>query len=215
MEDFFDELGDELEYFGTLISDHALRLVAALVILVLGWWLANLVRKLIDQEQVGKFLETIQVSDPIKESGYEPTTVLATIGGGVVFLATLVLAGNITNAEPVEAVVSFLVALVPRLIAAILVLVVAIGLAAWVRSLLAPYGEARDSGWFAVAARWVIVVAGLTAAIDFLGIADIGGDLAAKAVLATLLLIGVIAYGVGGIDTAKARWLERRARTTS
>jgi hypothetical protein len=72
-----------------------------------------------------------------------------------------------------------------------------------------PMGESRNLPWLGSAVRFVIVAFGVITALDVLGVGRITNRIF-DAILATAgVAIAVsiaIAFGVGGIDTAKKWW---------
>lgn len=206
--DFFEELGDGFENFGNIIGDHLLRLIGAIAILVIGWWLARLIASLIDQPAVGKFFDLIRVGHPLREAGYEAGKLLAGVVSGLVILGALVLAAEATNVQTVETGMVVFTRFIPRLIGAIVILMLTVAGGRWFAGLLAPYGESRDFNWLPRLARWTFYILGAIAALDLVGVDDAIGELI-RAVVAAILVILVIAYGVGGINHAREKWAAR------
>lgn len=209
---FFEELGDGLGDIGTIVGDHFLRIVGALVILVIGWWLARLLSRLIDRPAVGTLFDKVYLGQPIRESGYEAPHLLATLVSGLVMLAALTLAAEATNVQQVEESMTVLTRFLPRLIGAVVILVLAVAFGRWFSRLLDPYAEARSFPWLPRIARWLFYVIGGRGALSLAGFGDETG-LLIVGIGISILVIFTIAWGVGGIARGRAWWNARELRT--
>lgn len=209
---FFEELGDGLADIGNIIGDHFLRIVGALIILVIGWWLGRLVRNLIDRPAVGTFFDKVYLGQPIREIGYQAQSLVATLVSGLVMLAALTLAAEATNVQPVEESMTVLTRFLPRLIGAVVILVLAVAFGRWFSRLLDPYAEARSFPWLPRIARWLFYVIGGRGALSLAGFGDETG-LLIVGIGTSILVIFTIAWGVGGIARGRAWWEARQLRT--
>ena len=209
---FFEELRDGLGDIGSTIGDNFWRVVGALAILAVGWWLARLARGWIDRPAVGNLLDRIGLGQPLSDGGYEGPQLLATLVSGLVILAALDLAAEATNIQPVEESMVVLTRFLPRLIGAVIILMLTVGVGRWFSRLLDPYADSRAFPWLPKLTRWIFYVVGAIGALDLVGFRDVTGQLTI-AVVATVLLVIVIAWGVGGIAHARTWWDGRAVRS--
>jgi hypothetical protein len=208
---FFEELGDGLADIGTIIGDHFPRILGALVLLVIGWWLARLLRSLIDRPSIGTLLDRVYVGQPLREAGYEAPQLLAALLSGLVMLAALTLAAELTNVREIEETMTVLTRFLPRLVGAVVILALAVAFGRWFSRLLDPYAEARSFPWLPVIARWLFYIIGGRGALSLAGFGDETG-LLIVGVATSILVIFTIAWGVGGIARARTWWEARQLR---
>ena len=97
-----------------------------------------------------------------------------------------------------------LLAWVPIVIVAAVVILIAAAIANWTADLVQPYAERRSVPWLTMVVRVLIVIFGVLFAMDIL-------DMRFASEIANILTAAfgiafAIAFGVGGIDTAKKWW---------
>jgi hypothetical protein len=127
----------------------------------------------------------------------------------LVFLVTLQLAFGLWGPNAVSELLSGLIAYLPNVIAAVLILVIAAALARALTGILEPVLAAVQGGrWIAVGAGAAVMVVGVFAALDQLQIAPAIVNGLFYALLAVMAGSALVAFGVGGIPVAR-RYLER------
>ncbi len=188
------------------------RAAACLTIMVIGWAAATVVAhltvrllralhlaRLVDRAGLGVALARAGVVDPVK--------VLSRLAFWAVELVTAQLALSVFGPNALSASLDELIHFVPRLIAALAIVLIAGLLAraagALTRSTLDGLGLAGPLGAASVAAVWII---GGFAALDQLGIAPAVVRLLFGALVIGVTSIAVIKFGVGGIWAARDRF---------
>ena len=198
--------------FDTALEEAALLLPKIgyfLLILIVGYFLAKIVAKILTKvlQRVGfdQLVERGGVKKAMAKSKYDAASILGKIVFYFIFLLVLSAAFGVFGPNnPVSAFLSKIIAFLPNLFVAILVLVLAAAIAAAVKELLSnmlgglSYGNALANG-----ASLAIVAIGVFFALDQLQIAPliVGGIF--YALLALIIIPPIIAFGVGGIDPAR------------
>lgn len=210
---FWDRLRDSLEEFGATIGDWVPKIVGALLILLIGWFIARIVRgvvrRLLDRPAVNATLDKAGVGPLVRNAGYSPAALLATVVYAILMLIVFMLAAEALQVEAVIDLLERLVAYLPLVLVAILILVVTGAIATFAGDLIRPIGESRNMPWLGSAVRIAIIAFGVITALDVLGVGRVTNRIF-DAVLATagvaIAVSFAIAFGVGGIETAKKWW---------
>ncbi len=209
MRSFFDQLGDGLTESGRAIAELFPRIIGALLILFVGWLIArfirNLVKRLLDRESVNNVLDRAGIGGVLADAGYSASALIATLIYAVLMLTVLKMASEALGADSIQELLTGLTSFIPKLIAALVVLVVAAAIGGFVGDLLRPWGENKQMEWIPSVARIAFVVFGVLTALDILGIGAITTRIYEFGLGAVAVALA-IAFGVGGIDTAKLWW---------
>lgn len=209
MSDFFDQLGDGLKDSGTAVAEFLPKFLGAMIILFLGWLIArflrNLVKRLLDRESVNNVLDRAGIGGLLSEAGYSAANLIATLIYAVLMLTVFTLAAEALGVESIQSLLSKLVSFLPLLIAALVILVIAAAIGGFIADLLRPWGEAKEMEWVPTVARVALVVFGVLTALDVIGIGAITTRIYEFG-LGAVAVATAIAFGVGGIDTAKLWW---------
>ena len=209
MRSFFDQLGDGLTESGRAIAELLPRIIGALLILFVGWLIArfirNLVKRLLDRESVNNVLDRAGIGGVLADAGYSASSLIATLIYAVLMLTVLKMASEALGADSIQELLTGLTSFIPKLIAALVVLVVAAAIGGFVGDLLRPWGENKQMEWIPSVARVAFVVFGVLTALDILGIGAITTRIY-EIGLGAIAVALAIAFGVGGIDTAKLWW---------
>jgi hypothetical protein len=204
---FTDGVGDMLRSI-LLFLPKALAFVA---ILVVGWLIAKAVRKLVDKvlERVGfdRVVERGGIRAALERSQYDASDIVAKLVYYAVLLFTLQLAFGIWGPNPISALITGVVAWLPRAFVAIIIVVVASAIAKAVKDLItAALGGLSYGKVLATIASVFILGLGIIAALNQIGVATT----VTTPILITVLAIiaGVIIVGVGGglVKPMQARW---------
>lgn len=195
------------------IATFVPKLLGFLVILVIGYFVAKLLAKLANAllERVGfdRWVERGSLKTALARSRFDASDIMATIVFWTVFLITLQLAFGVFGPNPVSDLIQGIIAYLPRVFAAVLILVIAASVAKVVTDLLmATIGAASGGQVIARAAGIAILVVGVFAALNQLEIAPEIVNGLFYAMLAIVVGAAVVAFGGGGIPVAR-RWLER------
>jgi len=200
--DLFQPLQNALSTFLSYIP----QLVGAVVILIIGYIVARVL-----QAVVGRVLQGIGFDGWMEKGGikqffdraqtnYTPATVIGRLVFWFVFIIALTMAADALGIPQVSAVLGQLIAFIPSIIAAILILVLAALLANFVSGIVR---GATGSNVLASVVQYAIIVYAVFAAITELGIAV---ELTAPTfliLLGAVALAAAIAFGLGGREVAQ------------
>jgi fumarate reductase subunit D len=188
------------------------RLGLFLLVLVVGWLVARVVLSLVDKlltaARLDPLMERTGLAEPLRRAGFERSgRFVALVLYYALLLLVLQLALGVFGPNAVQDAVSQIVAFIPNILVALIIIIVTGIFASVVNRLLAPAYESTDVGGFlrriVTIAIWVI---GAFAAIDQLGVARTIVDTLFTAVVGALSLILIIKFGVGGIWAARDRF---------
>ena len=181
------------------------QLIGAIVILIVGYIVAKVL-----QAVVGRVLQTIGFDGWMERGGIKqffdraetnqtPHSILGKLVFWFVFIIAITMAADALGIPQVSAVLAQLIAYIPNIIAAILILILAALLADFLSGVVR---GATGSGLLGSIARYAIIVYAIFAAITQLGIAV---ELTAPTfliVLGAVALAAAIAFGIGGREVA-------------
>jgi hypothetical protein len=191
------------------------KLVAALLIIVVGYLLAKVIASVLNKvlERVGfdRAVERGGVRQVLARSNYDPSDILAKLVFWTILLFVLQLAFGVFGANPISDLLGGLIAYLPNIFVAILILVIAAAVARAVTDLLANLLSAMQGGQLlARGAGIAILVFAAFAALDQLQIAPRIVTGLWYAILAAVVGSVIVAVGGGGIGTMQRYW-ERTA----
>jgi hypothetical protein len=195
------------------------RLLAALGILMAGFVIAKMVERGTDMalHRIGfdRWMREGGVSEALERAGtrLDPSTVLAKLVFWTVMLLVILLAADAMGIEAVNTLFAELIAYIPSVIAAVIVLVLGILIGEFVKDLvLASAGGLPGGTTLARAAKASIILLAVFMALDQLEIAQDIVLVSFIAVVGAGALAAGIAFGLGGKEIAAeiARgWYER------
>src|SRR5215218_7754863 len=193
------------------------KLVAALVIVVVGWIVAKAVASILNTvlERVGfdRVVERGGVRQVLARSKYDPSDILAKLVFWTILLFVLQLAFGVFGANPVSDLLRGLIAYLPNVFVAILILVIAAAVARAVTDLLANLlGAVQGGQVLAKGAGIAILVFAAFAALDQLQIAPRIVPGLWYALLAAVVGSVVGAVGGGGIRPMQRYWERATSR---
>ena len=187
------------------------KLLIFVVILLIGWLIAKAVAKIVDVilERSGfdRAVERGGVKQALAASRYDASDIVAKLVKYAILLLTLVVAFNVFGPNPVSNLLADLVAWLPNLAVAIVIIVVAAAIARGVKDLLSgALGGLSYGNAVATLASWAILFLGIVAALNQIGVATTVTTPILITILATIG--GVIVIGVGGglIRPMQNRW---------
>jgi mechanosensitive ion channel-like protein len=193
------------------------KALAFVAILVVGWLVARAVRTLVGKilERTGfdRFVERGGIRAALARSRYDASDIVAKLAYYAVLLIALQLAFGIWGPNPVSALITAVVAWLPRAFVAIVIVVVAAAIARAVKDVVGGALGGLSYGRFLAGAASVIILGlGCIAALNQIGVATTVTTPVLIAVLATVG--GVIVVGVGGglvrpMQDRWERWLSR------
>jgi len=207
MEEFRDGLGDAWATVATFIP----KFIAFLLILVIGYFVARAIAKAVDAvlERVGfdRAVERGGVGRALARSQYDASGLLGKLAFYVVMLFVLQLAFGMFGPNPVSELITGVVAYLPNVFAAILIVVIGSAIAAAVKEIVeASLGGLSYGRGLAIGASTAILVVTIFAALDQLNIAENIVIGLFYALLAIVVGASVVAIGGGGIKTMQRYW---------
>lgn len=209
-EGFFDGVKNGLNDAWESMLGFLPNIIGALIILFVGWLVARIIRRVLERvlnrAGLDRLLHRTGMSETLEESGFSASGVIAAIVYWMALLSVFVLAAETLGSETLSALLSDLVAYLPLVAVALVILIVAAALGNFVSGLVAPWGENQNVPWAATAARWAFLIFGVFAALNTLNVAQ---DIVIAMFIAVLATAGVglaVAYGIGGIKTAERHW---------
>ncbi len=202
MQAIMDGLREGLATFLSYIP----QIIGAIIILIIGYIVAVVLQKV-----VARILQAVGFDGWMERGGIKqffdraqtretPATVIGKLVFWFVFIIAITMATDALGIPQVSAVLAQLVAYIPSIIAAILILILAALLANFVASLVR---GATGSDFLATAARVVIIVYAVFAALTQLGIAVPLTAPTFLIVLGAVALAAAIAFGIGGREVAR------------
>ena len=191
-------------------------LLGALIILIVGWIVAKAIRQLIDWLlkliRFDVLADKAGISEILKKGNLEISAgqVISSIVYWLIIIMVLVMTVDALGLPKSSDVLSSLFAYVPKVIAALLVLIVAMFLASFVSGIVrtaAGNANLPKPQVFAGVSRWAIIIFAVTVALEQLGIAPLLVTGTFNIILGGIVLALALAFGLGGKDAA-AKYLE-------
>jgi hypothetical protein len=191
-------------------------LLGALVILIVGWVVAKAIRRLVDWLlkliRFDILADKAGITEILKKGDLEISAreVISSIVYWLIIIMVLVMAVDALGLPKSSDILSSLFAYVPKVIAALLVLIVAMFLANFVSGIVrtaAGNANLPKPEIFAGISRWAIIIFALTISLEQLGIAPLLVTATFNIILGGICLALALAFGLGSKD-AVAKYLE-------
>jgi hypothetical protein len=187
------------------------KLVGFLLILLIGYFVAKLLGRLVDTvlERIGfdTWVERGSLRTTFENSRFDPSDLVSLIVFWAAFLIVLQLAFGVFGPNPVSDLLTGIISYLPNLLVAVIILVIASALAKVVSDVLASMLGAVGGGlWMARGAGLAILIVGVFAALDQLQIAPAIVNGLFYAMLAIIVGSAIVAVGGGGIRTMQRYW---------
>src|SRR5215204_3199327 len=198
----FQPLQDALNTF----LNYVPQVIGAIIILIIGYIVATVLQAVVSRVLQGIGFDSWMERGGIKqffdraETRETPATILGKLVFWFVFIIAITMATDALGIPQVSAVLGQLIAYIPRIIAAILILILASLLANFLSSIVR---GATGSGILASVVQYAILVYAVFAAITELGIAV---ELTAPTfliVLGAVALAAALAFGFGAQGVAR------------
>jgi hypothetical protein len=205
---FWDSLLDRLQSFGETVIEWAILLAIALVVLIVGRWIIGLIRKAVEAVLGAKALDGIWkrsgVAKALEEGDQTPASIVATIVYAYLMVGLLVIVTRILELLAIEVLLIRLLAWIPLLMVAAAIVIIAAAAASWVAGLVKPFADDKGVPWLTYVVHIGVILFGLLFAMDILRVSF--AEDVVKIVIGSTMIALAIAFGVGGIDTAKKWW---------
>jgi small-conductance mechanosensitive channel len=198
-------------------------LLGALIILIVGWIIARAIRRIIDWLLKAVRFDTLAdkagISGILRKGDLKITAreVVSGIVYWLIIIMVLVMAVDALGLPKASDVLASLFAYVPKVISALLVLVVAMFLASFASGIVrmaAENAKLPKPEILAGICRWAIIIFAATIALEELGIAPLLVTATFNIILGGICLALALAFGLGGKDAA-ARYLEELKKRRS
>ncbi|MCP4305372.1 MAG: hypothetical protein GY926_27090 [bacterium] len=212
MSEAWDNLVDGLQSafasVGTTLGEWIPRILVALLVLVVGRWILKTVigwvKKLLETSPVQSVFDKAGITSALEPTDTNAAAVLTMVAYAFLMLVLWLVVFRVLEIRPIEELLERLIAVLPLIVVAAALVVIAAAIANFVADLVQPFATRREVPWLATVTRVLILLAGVLAALDLLNI-HFAEDIV-KIFAAALGVAFAIAFGVGGIDTAKQYW---------
>jgi len=207
----------------TRIMTYLPILLGALVILIVGWLVAKAIKRIVDWLlkliRFDALADKAGISEILKKGNLEISAgeVISSLVYWLIVIMVLVMAVDALGLPKASDVLTSLFAYVPKVIAALLVLVVAMFLASCVSGIVrtaAGNANLPKPEMFAGVSRWAIIIFAVTISLEQLGIASLLVTTTFNIILGGVCLALAIAFGLGGKDIV-ANYLEELKKRRS
>jgi hypothetical protein len=193
------------------IATFVPKLLGFFAILIIGYFVAKVLARAADAilERIGfdGWVERGSLKAALERSRFDPSDIVAVIVFWTVFLIALQLAFGIFGPNPVSDLITGIIAYLPNVIVAVVILVIAAAVAKVVTDLLsAMLGSVQAGTWIARGAGMAILIVGIFAALNQLEIAPEIVNGLYYAILIAIVGSTIVAVGGGGIRTMQRYW---------
>jgi hypothetical protein len=195
------------------------HLLGAAVILLVGWLLARLLEKatdaVLERLKFDAALERGGVRAALKRTGtkLDPSSLLARLVFWAVMLMAILMAANALGLTAVAAMFDRIVAFIPNVIVAVLIVVIGMLIGEFVKDLIAAsMGTVGGGMTLSKVAKAAIVTLSIFMALDQLQIAHNIVTMAFTLMLGALALAAALAFGLGNRELAgelMRRWVDQ------
>jgi hypothetical protein len=198
-------------YIATEAATFGLKLLGAVVIFVIGWFIAEFIAKAIDKILVkigfDRVIETGGIKSAMANSGYDPARLISQGIFYTLMIFVTAFALNVFGPNPISDIFSRFIAFFPNILVAIAILILAAFAGAIVRDIVrGSIGRLSYGRAIATTANVAIVMMGVFMALTQLNIAPAIVVGLWYAMLALAVGVGIVAIGGGGIKPMEERW---------
>jgi hypothetical protein len=216
VDEFRDGLGDAWAN----IAEFLPKLVGFLLILIIGYFVVKGIAKIVDRvlERVGfdRAVERGGIGQALSKSRFDASDILSKVVFWALFLFVLQLAFGVFGPNPISDLIHGVIAYLPNVIVAIIIVVIGAAIAAAVKEIVeASLGGLSYGRGLALGASVAILAVAGFAALDQLNVAPAIVNGLFYALLAIVVGSAVIAIGLGGVDTMRRYWERAASRADS
>jgi hypothetical protein len=199
---------DRLQTLGENVVEWAILIAVALVVLVIGRWIIGLLRTWTERLLAARALDPVWrrsgVAKALEGGEQTPASIVATVIYGYLMVVLFLVVARILQLEAIEALLVRLLAWIPLLLLAAVIIIISAAMGSWAANLVRPFANEQGVQWLTAVVHVGVVLFGVLFAMDILNI-DFAEDII-KIVIAAVAIAGAIAFGVGGIDAGKKWW---------
>ncbi|MFD8498117.1 hypothetical protein [Amycolatopsis sp. NPDC059657] len=207
-----DQLKEGLGQAWSLVATFVPKLFGFLIVLLIGWLIAKAVAKglsmVLGKLGFGKLVEKTGLTGMLKNSNVDATGIISKLVYYFILLIALQLAfGVFGPSNPVSQLLNDVIAFLPKIAVAVVLLIVAAAIAKVVRGAVTGALSGRPAGRLVgTMAYWLIMAFGIIAALNQVQIATTVTMPVLVTVLATIGGVIVVGFGGGLIKPAQQRW---------
>jgi len=208
--DLFDGVTEGLTNAWQSVIEFIPKLIGALVILLVGWFIARLVRNGFERffHRVGldRLLDRAGLNTAMEGAGYTASGLTARVIYWMALLVVFLLAAQTLRIGQLSELLGNLIAYLPLVVAAIIILIVAAAIGSFIAELAGPFAEEHGVAWLPRIARWAVIGFGVFASLNTLNLAAEIVNILFLALVGTVAVTVAISFGVGGIKAAESWW---------
>ena len=201
-------LKDAFASVGTTLGEWIPRILVAVLLLIVGRWILKTLRKaierMLDTPAAKTVFDKAGITSALAPSQRKASSLVAGLGYAFLMLLLWLVIFRVLQIEPIESLLERLIAVLPLILVAVALVIIAAAVGSFVADLVRPYSVQKNVSWLPSVVRIVILVAGALAALDLLEI-RFAEDIV-KIAAAAVGIAFAVAFGIGGIDTAKRWW---------
>ncbi len=205
---FWDRLVEELRSLGETLIEWIVIIAIALVILIVGRIIIGWIRKLIERVLGASWLDGVWkrsgINAALEESDQTAASITATVVYAYLMVALWLVVARVVKLTTIEDLLERLLAWIPLLLVAAIVVIIAAAVASWTADLVRPFALDKRVPWLTWVVQVSIIIFGALVAMNLLKISF--AEDVVKIVVAAGGIALAIAFGVGGIDSAKLWW---------
>ena len=211
------EFSEGVEDAWSRVATFVPKLFGFLIILAIGYFVAKAIATIVDKvlERVGfdRAVERGGVKQALARSKYDASDLVSKVVFYGLFLLVLQMAFGVFGANPVSALIASIIAYLPKVFVAIVIVVVASAIAAAVKELVeSALGGLSYGRTLGMAASIAILGIGVFMALSQLEIAPAIVNGLFYAILAIIVGSAIVAIGGSGIQPLRSRWENALAR---
>jgi hypothetical protein len=205
---FWESLVARLETLGENVIEWAILIGVAIVVLLVGRWLIGLIKtwteKLLGSRALDPVWKNSGLTKAMEGAEQTPASIVSAIVYAYLWVGLLLVVARILQLDTIEALLSRLLAWIPLLLLAAVIILVSAAAGRWAANLVRPFAQEQGVPWLTVVVHVSVIVFGILFAMEIVRI-EFAEDIV-KIVLAAGAIGAAIAFGVGGIDAAKKWW---------
>jgi Conserved TM helix len=206
-----DQIQRALQVTWTSIASFAPKFVGFLVILLIGYFVAKGIAKVLDRvlERVGfdRIVERGGIRRALARSRYDASSLVSKLLFYTLMLFVLQLAFGVFGPNPISTIIFAIIAFLPKIFVALVIIVVSAAIAAAVREITdSALGGLSYGRLLANLAAGAILTVAVFAALNQLQIAPEIVNGLFYALLAVIAGSAIVAIGGGGIMPMRSKW---------
>ena len=193
--------------FMTFVPKLLLAVVVIVAAYFIGKTVCRVLSRVLDKAGFNRLVERGGIKRALDRSGWDAGQIVSKTVFYFIMLFALQFAFGIFGPNPVSDILTRMVAFLPNVLAAMIIVVLAAAVASAVKNLVrVALGGLSYGNFIASAGAAAIVFVGISAALNQIGIAPAIVNGVFYAVLAAIVGVTIVAVGGGGIAPMRERW---------